>query len=496
MKEETTLARSGGGALTVCFTEAKTPTHRAQCYRLGAAEFGPPLSEAQYAEREEFLGNRPLAVNGGLRYWCLVARTENDVRRAAEAEAEAEAHENRDGDSGVVVACCKTVRREVLFVRLDGARHGSREEEGDGEEEKGTEEKVETGIGYCVASVVTDPRYRGYGLAGLLLRHLTAWLDGHASASGVETDGSANSSDDDDDDDDDKGNAVASMLYSEVDNFYEHRGWARQRVFSTTLTRKTSSRVSSTDTPPPDSSSISKLPATRILGRKDIPALCDEDSKFLRDNFKKLFVHSPTAGHQQQQQQQHHDTVKYAKEAKDTVIMLVLPTSQTITWLHDRAEFFGKKLHNRVPENFGSGCVYKYPNTSGSRGGNGIGSDTNPGLWLYWFHDFRKNQLAIQRVHIPLTEPQTDKEHVEAIATLLLDALEEAAKWNLFKVVFWTDAPYLSAAANLLVQRHGPGVEISAMSKERTGDCMTMVRWRGTEPVTIELPLDEFYSWN
>jgi GNAT superfamily N-acetyltransferase len=129
------------GSINVNFSEATTE-QRLQCCKLAATAFAAPLSETDYIEREEYLSQRPLARDKGLRFWCL-------------ALAE---------DPAQVLATCKTIYRDILIRDTNGSQ----------------QEKC-----FCVASVVTDSKFRRYGLATLLLKEVVKWMDrlGDAAAS-------------------------------------------------------------------------------------------------------------------------------------------------------------------------------------------------------------------------------------------------------------------------------------------------------------------------
>ncbi|KAI1264794.1 hypothetical protein F5Y18DRAFT_417379 [Xylariaceae sp. FL1019] len=360
------------GPITVYFGEASTE-QRAQCYSLAGAEFGYPLSDDDYREREIYLGERPLTANGGCQYWCLFVELETGLTR--------------------VLASCKTIRRQLLLANATCGIWG--------------------GVGYCIASVVTDPQYRRMGLTSLLLQHLGDWMDR-------------------------LGGATASMLYSSIGNFYERRGWKKKDCTLCVLTR--------IEVPLPKEVGLS-LPQSFLLGRKDIPQLCDMDTTSVKDNFGHFAVRN------------------------DRTYLAVVPNVNTITWLHDRAEFISQKLFGRVPLHFGTKCNR---------------------IWMYWFHDFRKNQLAIQRVHIPMDSEPSDVSR--ELAAGLLDAIEEARKWNFPKVIYWKDSQDLSAAVEFLVRRS----DIVATKGERS-KARISVRWIGQSDEatdSVELPLEEFYAWN
>lgn len=129
-----TVVAGPHGPLRVVFQEA-SHEQRVQCCKLAASAFGSPLSEADYLEREEFLGQQSLTANGGWKFWCLYYA----------------------GEEESVLATCKTMRRPLLLR----------------DAERCHEEQ-----GYCVTSVVTHPEYRCCGLASLLLGYVAEWMNG------------------------------------------------------------------------------------------------------------------------------------------------------------------------------------------------------------------------------------------------------------------------------------------------------------------------------
>lgn len=146
---KTATVMTASGQILVTMSEA-TPQQQQQCYKLAAAAFASPLSQEDYLKREQFLESRPLTRNNGCRLWCVYLA---------------------DGVEEVL-ATCKTIDRDLLIKTSDGISEGG---------------------GYCIASVVTDPRYRNSGLASLLLRYVGDWMDG-------------------------PGKAAASMLYTSIGN--------------------------------------------------------------------------------------------------------------------------------------------------------------------------------------------------------------------------------------------------------------------------------------
>lgn len=237
------------GRLGSTFGEATDPAQRVVCYDLAAAAFGAPLSGPEYREREEHLGGRPLLRDGGWRFWCLASAA----------------------DPLLVYATCKTIRRDLL-VR-DGA--GADENGGDGD--------VRIEPGYCIAAVVTDDRFRGYGLAAALLRHVAEWLDA-------------------------PGRCYASMLYTIVGDFYVDKGWQTFPVSQGTILTPDTHPTVGLD-----------MPETRTLKADEIADLCQRDVLQLKQSFSQL------------------------DDGDNNTHVAVLPTHEMISLLHDRASFISSK---------------------------------------------------------------------------------------------------------------------------------------------------------
>ncbi|KAK8044542.1 hypothetical protein PG993_004566 [Apiospora rasikravindrae] len=252
-----TTTIGGHSPITVIFSEANNQQHHLQCCKLAAAAFGAPLSEQDYLEREEYLDQQPLTQHGGWRTWCLRTTTE---------------------PPGQVVSACKTIQRSLLVS------------------EAGT---VGERKGYCIASVVTHPDFRGRGLASALLEHLARWLDG-------------------------PGDAYASMLYTSIGNFYHGRGWIMLPAYQLVL--------STLPTPELCSPSDQTLPMTRLLEETEISELCLRDVESIKCSFQS------------------------SQENKDDRHISVLPTPDITTWMQDRGDFTTSKVVGRIPLYHGSIC--------------------------------------------------------------------------------------------------------------------------------------------
>lgn len=187
-----------------------------------------------------------------------------------------------------------------------------------------------------------------------------------------------------------------------------------------------------------------KFPPTRFLEPSDIPALCNLDI----------------------------DRMKQAAEAKnlvsDGVSVAVVPTADLVSWLHGRAEFYASQLYGKTLEHKGS-----------------VSADDS--MWVYWHHDFRRDQLVIQRISC------SGKSMIsaEALASLLEDARNEALAWNLSAVAVWNPTPEVKAALEYLVEGTSDGL----VHEERKRD-VAMLRWRNGEKKTMVFEENEFFAWN
>lgn len=155
----------------------------------------------------------------------------------------------------------------------------------------------------------------------------------------------------------------------------------------------------------------------------------------------------------------------------DQTLAAVAPTADLVNLLQGRAHFIASKLFDKVTEH--RGAI--------SESGNS---------WIYWYHDFRKHQLAVLRIHLP-EEP--DQRQPEQVASMLSDALQEALAWELPKVTLWDDNPIVFQALDLLKGRHA--VEVTSGQRDRRS--IPSLRWKGRDgSKTVTLHCNEFYAWS
>ncbi|KAK6088010.1 hypothetical protein SCUP234_01076 [Seiridium cupressi] len=356
------------GSIDVEFGEA-TFEQRAQCCKLAAIEFGAPLTTFDYLEREQYLGDLALTRNNGWRFWCLYLATNLEV----------------------VLATCKTIRRDIIVRDAKGVR-----------EERG----------YCIASVVTNPQFRGRGLASLLLEQIAAWIDG-------------------------PGDAYASMLYTSIGDFYARRGWKAFPVSHCTMPVP-AKRL-------PSAAELS-LPKTQSLSTGSFEELCARDVDRLKIEFDMLDAES------------------------NDLHLAVLPTFEMISWLHERANYIALKHCAKKPQ---------------IRGAISQSMDA----WVCWYHDFRKQQLVVQRLHSSIGSAAVEF----VLSSILLEALREAQDWGLPRVVVWDSTPAILRASQSL----GSLICEKVLIEEQATRSVPSLRLRnGTEAGTVTIHKNQFYAWS
>ncbi|KAG4223629.1 hypothetical protein PC116_g27907 [Phytophthora cactorum] len=363
------------GTLNVVFSEATAQQDKILCAKLASTAFGKSLTPEGYLEREDYLAKQPLARGTGWRWWYLTLAD----------------------DPEQVLAMCKTMHRDLL-VR-DGSATGEKL-------------SVRQEQGYCICSVVTSSSYRGRGLASIMLKAVAKWLDG-------------------------PGNATASILYSDVGDFYVSKGWNMLDSFESILTVP--------QTLP--SKAQAQFPETRPLTLDDIPRLCERDVESLKEDFHKYDL------------------------PNGSVLVTVLPTADMINWLQSRIEYMNHQSKGKSPGVKGSICE-------------------SADSWLYWYPDLRHEKITIQRVKLPRGQDEATSTRV--LARLLLDAIGEASKWNLSEVDMWNPTPELHGAMNLLSSELG----IKVTHRKRETEHIPCLRWRGGEKKSVIVSPNEMYPWS
>ncbi|KAK0744082.1 hypothetical protein B0T18DRAFT_392741 [Schizothecium vesticola] len=147
-----------------------TDHERRLTWSLTHAQWGPALTHDGYVRREAYMTTVPLAKDGGITHWIL---TDGSL----------------PPDARPIYSSCETLRKRAVRTTT------------------GTAGDLVDGIAHGVGSVFTDPRFRGRGYAGRMMREVGERLRGWQAGGEKEV--------------------LCSVLYSDIGKaFYARSGWA------------------------------------------------------------------------------------------------------------------------------------------------------------------------------------------------------------------------------------------------------------------------------
>ena len=230
-----------------------TPDERKVTWTLNSRNWGVALSLDDYIQREEHLMETPLSRNSGVTHWILTP--------SASAP-----------DSRPILATCETLRKRALVRSADG--------------------EVRDVITHGIGSVFADPKYRGRGYAGRMLRDVGEKLKTWQTNEGTE--------------------CLFSILYSDIGKtYYAGHGWV---PFPSTHV----------EFPPnPQTSSQQTAGLAKPLTDAELPPLCALDEQYIRQELSNI--------------------------KDDRVHVALIPDYDTMVWHHMRENFMTKKLFGRSP---------------------------------------------------------------------------------------------------------------------------------------------------
>ncbi|KAL2176891.1 uncharacterized protein P884DRAFT_278130 [Thermothelomyces heterothallicus CBS 202.75] len=232
------------------------PTHaeRVATIKHTYKNWGYALTEADYIAREEYLTTVPLARNGGITHWILTVAS-------------------LPPDGRPILSSCESLRKRAVCSR-DG-------------------EPPTEGVAHGIASVFTEPAYRGRGYASRMMREVGEKLRGWQAPVPP-------------------GRSLFSVLYSDIGkSFYARHGWP---AFE-------SSHVSFR--PVAGAAGETEQAATAI-GYHELAELCAADEKLLRA-----------------------DLTRRCRDGKTHVA--ILPELDAMLWHLMREDFMTKSIFGKTP---------------------------------------------------------------------------------------------------------------------------------------------------
>ncbi|CAN8102335.1 unnamed protein product [Discula destructiva] len=369
--------------------------------------WGPALKLEDYLNREEFLMTVPLAKNGGVTHWILT-------------------NKNGSPDNRPIYASCESLRKRALASRVgpDG------------------QVVIQDGIAHGIASVFTNPTYRGKGYASRMMAELgpklKEWSEGRKEP---KSGGSG-------DEETVVTRSLFSVLYSDIGKtFYAKNGWA---AFD-------SAHLSFQ--PAAEGAAAPAAAKVKPLGYHDLAVLCDLDAQTLRKTMA-------------------HRAGLLAASGGLQACAALVPELDQFLWHLMREDFMTTHI-------FG-----KTPTVRGAQIGE-------PGkrVWAVWTRGYygglekkEGNTFHILRFALE-DEDNADEAYVaEAFKEIIELAQYEAREWLSFDIQMWNPSPLLKRAVAK------SGLEYELVDREK--DSIASLMWYGEEPTaSVDWVANEKFAW-
>lgn len=364
--------------------------------------WGPALKTEDYLAREEFLMTVPLAKNGGVTHWILTDR-------------------NAPPDNRPIYASCESLRKRALASRLgpDGP-------------------VVQDGIAHGIASVFTNPQYRGKGYASRMMKELgpklAEWSEGRKGPKEDQKQENGTT------------RSLFSVLYSDIGKtFYAKTGWA---AFESTHLRFK-----------PVAAAAGAAPSSkaRPLGYHDLAVLCHLDENLLRGKIQQQARGLPSSDKK--------------------VCAALVPELDQFLWHLMREDFMTKHIFHKTPAIRGA-----------------LFGEAGKRIWAVWTRGYyggldkiEGNTFHILRFVVE-DEASPDDYVAEGFRAIIQIAQAEAAEWRSFDIQMWNPSELLKRAAE------GSGLEYELVDREK--DSIASLMWYGDEPTeAVDWVANEKYAW-
>ncbi|KAL2129322.1 hypothetical protein VTI74DRAFT_7931 [Chaetomium olivicolor] len=376
-----------------------TPAERLRTWALTYPKWGPALSEKDYLTREAYLTTVPLARDGGITHWILTVA-------------------GLPGDERPVLSSCESLRKRAVCTTREG--------------------KVVEGVAHGIASVFTDPAFRGRGYASRMMNELGKRLRGWQTGSAGSKTGGAGGAEEEEAVE--KGRSLFSVLYSDIGKkFYAKHGWAP--FASCHVAWKPKAVEGGVG-----------LKTARVIGYHELAELCAVDERLLRGSLARMAGDGKTHA-------------------------AILPELDTMLWHLMREDFMTKAIFGRTPAIRGA-----------------VAGEPGKRIWAVWMRGYygglnkmEGNTLHILRVVVE-DPAQPDEELVEGFKEIVQIAQAEAAEWKTQDVQVWNPTPKLKGLVELC------GIDFEFV--DRDNDSIASLMWYGEEATEeIDWVANEKYAW-
>lgn len=345
------------------------PTHaeRLRVWTMTHPKWGAALTLDNYLGREVYLQTVPLAKEGGLTSWIL---TDGSL----------------SPDERPILSSCESLRKRAIAA-------------------SSTSGEIVDGIAHGVASVFTEPQFRGKGYASRMMKEVGEVLKKWQA-------------------EDEKKTALFSVLYSDIGKkFYAKNGWAPYPSAHVSFKPAAGAPMVNGDV-------NEKKAGAKPIGYHELAELCCADEALLKKRVKEAVT---TGG-------------------KKTAAA-ILPSLEQLLWHMMREDYMTKHIFGKTPDV--RGAVY--------------GEEKGKRIWAVWSRGYyggletiKGNTFHILRFVIEDEDGMGEEEMVRGFGEIVRIAQREAGEWRSEDIQMWNPGEM----TRRLIERSG--VEHTIVEREES----------------------------
>ncbi|KAF9580924.1 hypothetical protein BGW38_002240 [Lunasporangiospora selenospora] len=167
---------------------------------------------------------------------------------------------------------------------------------------------------------------------------------------------------------------------------------------------------------------------------------------------------------------------------EETTLFAVLPEPRTFGWHRCRENFYLRQLKQDLPTQVERYGVFLPTHKASS------GSFLGALCYITWYHEFRRDELIVTRFRYD-ADKDSHKAKQEALL-LVQQAIEEARRWALKKIILWNPHPALCEWTGLQSQERPNGFSCLGACQESS------LAVQDHAPTShIEWVVNEYYPW-
>ncbi|CAK7211280.1 hypothetical protein SBRCBS47491_001069 [Sporothrix bragantina] len=419
-----------------------TAEERKKVWELTHPMWGNALVIDDYLHREDYLTTVPLAMNSGITHWILTDGTLPPNQRP-------------------ILSSCETLRKHAMAAAAS------------------TTATVVDGVAHGIASVFTDPIYRGKGYAGRMLTELGPQLERWQ----VETPNHGKVGVPSNTESDKDSKTLFSVLYSDIGkSYYASKGWPAFPSTHLSFPPLAAQETASYTAEPIHSKDGSFI--VTPLGYHELTELCPIDVELLRARLiRRAFRRAVLGGGSSSQ-----------RSLAGPSVTLV-PDLNTMLWHLMREDYMTKHIFGKTPTVRGALCML-----------NTVEGGKQRSMWVIWTRGYYSGLKSLNGegntlyiLHVVLEDLDDDfpadpgevpisQQHVDGFAAIVRMAQGEAAEWRCGEVQLWNPTP----AQRILAERSG----ISYKEVAREKDSIPSLRWHGAgESEDVDWVANEKFGW-